>query len=132
MTQFAGRNTQQLQWSHYFFLDITERGVYETVTRMETANAAIAPDTKVISKRVPNSDTDKLELARSLVEQQQQRLFPPKSFARARKKRRKCQVIGGSNSGRVETGFEKRKRGFEIEPESFVTENLEQTHHIFI
>jgi hypothetical protein len=96
---------------------------------VEATNVTIAVDPQIVSKRVSNSNADKLELARPVAEQHQ-RLLPPKSFERTRAERRK-RSVGGSNSGRESTSFEKGQRSFEVVSESVFTENLESAKHVF-
>ncbi len=93
-----------------FLIKKTEGGVNEASARVETADVAIAADPEVVPKRVPNSNPDQLELAGAV--HQQQRHLPAEGVVRARDV-----PTRGSNSGRVETGLEKRKRSFEVIPE---------------
>jgi hypothetical protein len=106
----------------------TEGGIDETSLGVEAANVTIAVDSQIVSKRVSNSNADKLQLARPVAEQHQ-RLLPPKSFDRTRAERRKREV-SGSNSGRESTSFEKGQRSFEVVSESVFAENLESAEHI--
>ena len=112
----------------------TEGGIDETSFGMEAANVAISSDPKIISKRVQNSNADKLELAGPVSEQQQQqqRLLPTKSFVRTRTDRRKRSSVGGSNSGRDSPSFSKGQRSIEVVSESVFAENLESTEHFLV